>query len=342
MNCERGNMEARTSAEVGDGGVLEAVAAGDNGIPDTIPLSSVAISDLNPRCKYTGSVESLAADMAERGTLQPIVLRKRRNGKWEVVIGVRRFKALLANRGKDGVLNSGEFRIVNWDDDKVVRAALSENTEREALAPLDEGKFLNALAEKLEAQGAKVTDALLESKTGIDRSRISDVRALSDKADVLPASWKAQLSRPANCRSGDKSEQSGSSITLTHFKHVRGMVKKTIPDDVKSVMERAVKAGWSAARFKSALEALVPKDEQPGGDPAAGNTAAAKCAQHPQQAHADDIRVGIKHLTRARAAFAKADQNLAELTLELIRGAEERMTEVGAHNSVTRETDKAA
>ena len=198
-------------------------------LPEIVAIKRVRVSDLNPRCHYDGDVSSLVTSIGEGANLlQPIILRRIPDGGYEGIVGARRFKALKALRGEDGVLHAGEYRSVDWDDDQCVKAAVVENREREDLAPVDEGRFANALAERLQRQGKDHTDTVLEQKTGIDRSRISDLRALAEKFDLLPKSWREQLSVPANCRSGDSGEPT---ITSTHWKHVRGLIKKAIPSD---------------------------------------------------------------------------------------------------------------
>jgi ParB/RepB/Spo0J family partition protein len=235
--------------------------------PVEIPMTRIRIWELNPRNGYAGDVKSLKDSiLAGGGTpLQPILLRIGKNGSYEVIAGARRFKALQQIRGDGGSLRPGEFRLVDWSDDRCLRAAMDENSVREDLAPVDEGRFLNVLADRLTSQGETVTDEILEGKTGLDRARISDRRALAEKFELLPKSWREHLSVPANRRSGDKQEIT---ITATHFKSVRKFIKPTIDPQVRKIMDRAAEDGWSAAKFKTAIDALKTpaSDEKAGAD----------------------------------------------------------------------------
>ena len=232
-----------------------------------IPLSQIRISALNPRKNYTGDIKSLIQSIEAGGgsPLQPILIRRTPDANYEVIAGGRRFTVLLQIRGRDGFLHAGEFRLVDWSDDKCIRAGIDENLEREDLSPIDEGRFLNSLADHLTSRGETVTDEILESKTGLDRPRISDRRALAEKFDLLPKSWRDQLSAPANRRSGDKQEIS---ITATHFKYARKFIKPKIDPHVLKIMDRAAEDGWSAAKFKTAIDALKTpaSDEKAGAD----------------------------------------------------------------------------
>ncbi len=76
-------------------------------------------------------------------------------------------------RGTDGVLSAGEFRLVDWDEVKCLRAAFSENNERLDLSPVDEGCFLNQLAVSLGNPGEPLSDEVLHKKTGLVRPRIT-------------------------------------------------------------------------------------------------------------------------------------------------------------------------
>ncbi len=236
------------------GGTDDAAQADRTG---EIPLNRIRVSDENPRKDYDGDVTSLKESIRNAGgtLLHAIPLRQEPDGKFTAPFGVRRLKALGEMRGENGFLQAGEYRMVDWSDDQFRLAALDENFERDDLTPAEEGKFLNALANRLERQGKKVTDEMLEQMTGLDRPRISDRRALADKFGMLPQSWQKPLNTPLNRRLGDRQEIS---ITATHFKYARKFIKPKIDPHVLKIMERAAKDGWSAAKFKSALDALKP------------------------------------------------------------------------------------
>lgn len=261
-------------------------------LPDTIELRNIEVWSNNPRKDYRGDVTTLATDMGSTGVLQPLTLRKRSDGKWDLIIGVRRYKGLLALRGEDGVLSKGEFQIVSWDDLKCLRATVSENRERCDLAPIEEGRFLNNLSDMMLNAKEKVTDDLLAERTGIERQRVNDLRHLALKFDLLPESWKTQFAFPANCRLSDKNDKDVT-LTPTHWKHVRGKIGDTIPPEVYDVMEKAAAEGWTSAKFKKMLDGLKTHQE---------NTDQTQDPSEDKTVTADPIRIGKKVVKWIRAA----------------------------------------
>ena len=232
----------------------EEMKTAESGV-SSILLSKIQISDLNPRSKYEGDVTSLVNDIVVQGVLQPIKLRAKGTG-YELIFGGRRFKALKEIRGAEGALNEGEYTLVDWDDEKCLRAAVSENKERADLSPYEEARFYSGIFFQFgNISGDKVTDELLAEKTGEDRGRINELRSLAERFDTLPKSWQEQLRLSPNCRQSDK-EVVQPIITPTHWKHVRAQVKDAIPGDLVVVMEMCVKEGWTSAKFKENVEAL--------------------------------------------------------------------------------------
>lgn len=94
---------------------------------------------------YTNSVrqffdveklKEMAASIKEKGVLQSIVVRPKKGkpNRFEVVIGMRRFKsALLANKKEIPCV------IEEVDDKEALELALTENIQREDLTPFEEG-----------------------------------------------------------------------------------------------------------------------------------------------------------------------------------------------------------
>jgi ParB/RepB/Spo0J family partition protein len=265
--------------------------------PETIALGTIKVSELNPRHDAAVDIVSLVQDLQSTGLVQPIVLRQLPEGGYEVIVGSRRLQALKEVRSADGILHAGEYRIVNWDDNRCIRSAISENAERHDLAPADEGRFLNLLAKRQGTQDAPLSDEQLQGVTGIPRPRINDARALADKFDLLPKSWQSALSAPPNCRPSD------SLISLTHFKHVRKRINGKIDPEVRKLMTKAADEGWTAAKFKAALKTEAKATDTADGNdqPQSGTDSPAPGAAGNTESAADykriqhDLLAAIKH-----------------------------------------------
>jgi len=298
--------------------------------PDTIAIQKITISPLNPRHGLTSDVQSLVEDIGvNQGILQPILLRKTQDG-YEVIAGGRRFTALTQMRGSNGVLNANEYRIVDWDDDRCIRAAISENEQREDLSPLAEGRFLNNLAQQLAEQGVKkVTGDVLADKTGFGRQRVSDAMDLATNYHLLPKSWKGALATPGNCRLGDKP-----TITATHWKHVRKQVKGKIPKAIRSLMNQAAKEGWTAKTFKKALAK------------AAGGTSEGTAGDETNQGQPQKEPDLLNRLTEAekhvRAAAEALHPMMAEKAEEMLRFADNLAKVIGKVKEIAAQRKAAA
>ena len=123
--------------------------------PTTIPLDKLVLSDGNVRRVNAAiSIEALAESIARRGLLQSLSVRPlldsegNETGRYEVQAGGRRLRALkLLVKQKRLAKNAPIACIVKTtgilEDD-----SLAENTDREALHPLDEFRAMAALRAK--------------------------------------------------------------------------------------------------------------------------------------------------------------------------------------------------
>lgn len=84
--------------------------------------------------KDIGSVDGLMASIAEKGLLQPIVVRPRESG-YEVVAGHRRFEACKRLR-----LYRVPCHIVELDDKEAYEVSLIENVQHRTLNPVEEAE----------------------------------------------------------------------------------------------------------------------------------------------------------------------------------------------------------
>lgn len=131
--------------------------------PQTIPLDKLAIHDGNVRQIKAGvSIETLAADIERRGLLQSLSVRPILNeageetGQYGVQAGGRRLRALQLRVKQKKLAKNAPIPCIVRSEGFVEADSLAENTEREALHPLDQFRALKALADKGEAAPALV------------------------------------------------------------------------------------------------------------------------------------------------------------------------------------------
>jgi ParB family chromosome partitioning protein len=216
-----------------------------------IPLDTIETCMLNPRALSDSDITSLATDIEKHGLLQPVTLNTMEDGRFEVVLGTRRLRAITKIRGTDGVLEPGEYQVVTWSDEQCLTNALAENEEREGISAFEAGDLLNHAMKEIDG----MTDAKLSKLTRFgDRGAINELRDLATHFGRLPQSWQADLKMPMVCGSDDKP-----AISRTHFKHVRALVKlDPIPPALIALMQQAATERMSTAAFKEALDNLNP------------------------------------------------------------------------------------
>jgi len=102
---------------------------------DEIDVNNISANPKQPRTIFDeDQLTELALSIKEVGLLQPPVVRSIGNGKYQLIMGERRFRA-----AKLAGLKSIPVIIRQTSDDQLLREALIENIHRSQLNPLEEG-----------------------------------------------------------------------------------------------------------------------------------------------------------------------------------------------------------
>lgn len=132
-----------------------------------IVLGEIRPNPFQPRRQVEENLDELTASIREKGVLQPVVVRRRRDG-YELVMGERRFRA--AQRAG---LETIPAIVRQASDGEMLELALIENIQRRALNPIDE-----ALAYKRLSEEFKFTHEDIAARVGRDRSTITNALRL--------------------------------------------------------------------------------------------------------------------------------------------------------------------
>src|SRR5262245_3491208 len=101
-----------------------------------LPIELVHPNPNNPRHHFDDEeLGELAASIREKGVLQPLVVRLRAEGEFEIVAGERRWRA--AQRAG---IHEVPALIRTLSDGEALEIALIENIQRADLNPLDEAR----------------------------------------------------------------------------------------------------------------------------------------------------------------------------------------------------------
>ncbi|KZX91066.1 chromosome partitioning protein ParB [Erythrobacter sp. HI0019] len=116
----------------------------------SIPLKKLAASPRNVRKSSDVLADlQLRADIAARGLLQNLVVRKGKRGKFEVEAGGRRLAALQALAEEGTLSESHEVTclVIEGEESEVREASLAENFQRLAMNPADEAQAFASIIE---------------------------------------------------------------------------------------------------------------------------------------------------------------------------------------------------
>ena len=150
--------------------------------PQTIPLDKLALHEGNVRQIKAGvSIESLAADIERRGLLQSLSVRPILNdageetGAYGVQAGGRRLRALQLLVKQKRLAKNAPIPCIVRSEGFVEADSLAENTEREALHPLDQFRAFKALADK--GQGEETIAAAFGVSAHVVKQRLRLAKA---------------------------------------------------------------------------------------------------------------------------------------------------------------------
>jgi ParB family chromosome partitioning protein len=141
---------------------------GDRPKHEGVAVSQISVNDLapgqyQPRTKmHKSTLEELAQSIKEQGVLQPLVVRRLASGRFEIVVGERRWRAAqLAG------LNSVPAIVRDLNNDETAKIALIENLQREDLNALDQAKGLMRLQREFNLSQEDLGSAVGKSRSAV-------------------------------------------------------------------------------------------------------------------------------------------------------------------------------
>ena len=182
--------------------------------------NNAAIEDLHPgRMQPRGrmgaeGLAELAASIREHGVLEPILVRKRPSGGFEIIAGERRWRA-----AQQAGLKDVPIFVHDLGDKAAFEAALVENLQREDLNPMETARAFQRLVDDY-----GYTQEIIATKVGKERSTVANALRLlklpKDITDLVEA--------------GDLSEG-----------HGRALLSAPNVSSMKKLARTAVSKGWS-------------------------------------------------------------------------------------------------
>lgn len=234
----------------------------------TLPVELVVPNPQQPRRTFDGeALQALAGSIAERGVLQPVLVRPLPGGRYQIVAGERRWRATqLAG------LEEIPAIVQEHDDATALQSALVENMARADLNPVEEARAIAALVEDL-----NLTREAVGRMVGRSRVAISNLLRILDLPDeVLDLV-------------GDGALTEG---------HGRALLLAETQESRRSLARQAADEGWSVRVLEQRARALAAEPGRRGGRrsavPADQAAAADDLARRLAQAIGHDVRVRAK------------------------------------------------
>ena len=219
-----------------------------------LPIELIAPSPTQPRRRFDqDALQALAGSLGERGVLQPVLVRPRPGGTYELVAGERRWRA-----AQIAGLTAIPALVRPRDDAEALELALIENMAREDLSPIEEARACAALVEEL-----GLTREEVGLRVGRGRVAVSNLVRLLDLPDEV-----IEL-----LQEGALSEGHGRALLLAEDHGARTRLARS-----------AVQEGWSVRTVEArAREDNARRGKEPG-HAGKGGSSAGKV--HPDQEQA--------------------------------------------------------
>ena len=160
-----------------------------------IQLEKIDPNPEQPRTEF-GDLTELTASIAEKGVLEPLLVRPSKlNGRWMIIAGERRYRA-----ARQAGLTEVPCVEMEVDEGTVAEIALIENMQRKDLTVWEEADGLLALSERFGYTHDEVARKVGKSRTTVTEALSiaaipPDVRAICRQADVSAKSVLLQIVR---------------------------------------------------------------------------------------------------------------------------------------------------
>ncbi len=212
----------------------DGASIGEEGLRE-IPTELIAPNPNQPRRGFDEeALQALAGSLGEQGILQPVLVRPKAGGTYELVAGERRWRA-----AKIAGLEKIPAIVREREDAVALEVALIENMAREDLNPIEEARACAALVEEL-----GLTRAEIGRRVGRSRVAVSNLVRLLDLPDEA-----IEL-----VQQGVLSEGHGRALLLAEDHAAR-----------RSLARTAAEEGWSVRLTEDhARESNAPSPSSPG------------------------------------------------------------------------------
>jgi ParB family transcriptional regulator, chromosome partitioning protein len=236
-----------------------------------LPLDAITPNPLQPRTHFDEeALAELVDSIREVGLLQPVVVRETGPGRYELVMGERRWRA--SQEAGTGTIPA---IVRDTADDAMLRDALLENLHRQQLNPLEEAA---AYAQLLEEFGT--THEELATRLGRSRPQVSNTIRLLQ----LPPAVQRRVA-----------------AGVLSAGHARAILGLPTPEAQEEMASRVVAEGLSVRGTEEAVQ--LAQSQRPTGEPPPRPR-----SRRPVPAHLSEVadRLSDRFETRVKVDLGRA------------------------------------
>jgi ParB family chromosome partitioning protein len=151
-----------------------------------LPVDSIHPNPRQPRKRFDSDAQNgLAESVRAQGVVQPVLVRSRAAGGWELIAGERRWRA-----AREAGLKTVPAVIRDADDRETLLLGLVENVAREDLSPVEAARAFAVLLDEFGLALGEVAEKVGKSKPAVSNT----IRLLELPEDVLGMVERRQLS----------------------------------------------------------------------------------------------------------------------------------------------------
>ena len=191
-----------------------------------IPIEFLVPGKYRPRKDMSPeALEELASSIRAQGVIQPIVVRKIDQNRYEIIAGERRWRASQLAQ-----LDEVPCLVKDVPDEAAVAIALIENIQREDLNAMEEAQALDRLMNEFALTHQEVAEAVGKSRTTVTNllrlnNLNDDVKLLVEHGDIEMGHARALLALDGESQSEAAHVVSGKGLTV---RDTEKLVKKLL------------------------------------------------------------------------------------------------------------------
>jgi ParB family transcriptional regulator, chromosome partitioning protein len=162
-----------------------------------MPVEMIHANPRQPRRRFEQeATNELADSVRAQGLIQPVVVRPRDDGGYELVAGERRWRAAI-----EAGLSTVPALVRDADDRDALLLGLVENVAREQLSPVEEARAYAVLVDEFDLGLGEVAERVAKAKPTVsNRLRLlelpDDVLAMLERGELTEGHARAVLAVP--------------------------------------------------------------------------------------------------------------------------------------------------